>query len=128
MKTDSNWGELMQTPKARSVKRFVSSAWAFIVIIGGVLGGGISMGCWLGTNDERTRANIEIERLQYAYGYRLGTLAGKTEKAAEDAASAATTAQEAAGTVGTLAATVSKAARAVAPAAHPSPKNERAGQ
>ena len=116
MNTDTNWGTLMQQPKVKTARRWLSSVWAFVVIFGCVLGGGASMGYWLGVNDERERSLEEIARLQLAYGMRLGTIS-------EKAADAASSAQEAAATVDKIAEKVSKAARINTPPAQPASGN-----
>lgn len=110
--SNTNFGELMQcSPTARNAWRWAKSIGAMTVIVGGTFWCGATTGYWVGVANERERSQEEVERLQTAYGLRLGVLTGKTEAAADSARSAADAA------VGSSAA-VEQAASEVQAAAH----------
>jgi len=83
------------------------------LVIGGLVGGGVSIGYFLGVQQQRQDSLAEIARLQQAYGQRIDRAAG----AVADAAVATTNAAEAVGEAAASAATAASAAKTAAAAA-----------
>ncbi|WCM88857.1 hypothetical protein [Acidovorax sp. NCPPB 3576] len=97
--------------------------WVYVmhqaIVIGGMLGGGMSVGYFAGVQTTREDANAEIERLQGTHKQALEVIAGrqastavKLAAVADTAATAAETAKDAADTAATAATTAGKAAKA----------------
>lgn len=73
----------------RSIRHFFNAC----VVIGGLVGGGVSIGYFLGVQQQRRDSLEEIARLQQAYGQRID----RAERAVTDAAKATSSAAEAVG-------------------------------
>lgn len=104
----------------RAVRRVVES----LIVIGGLIGGGLAIGLYVGVQQEREARLEEISRLQTTYQATLAVLSGKTERSAAqvaDAAASVSSAAEAvaevAGKADSAAATAKTAARTAATAA-----------
>lgn len=114
MRPDSDFSPLEPIKRLPRSFRHVFNA---CVVIGGLVGGGASIGYFLGVQQQRKDSLEEIARLQQAYGQRIDRAAGAVADAAvatTNAAVATTTAAEAVGEaadqVGTAAKTATSAA------------------
>lgn len=96
----------------KRLPRPMRHAFNAIVVIGGLVGGGVSIGYFLGVQQQRQDSLAEIARLQQAYGQRIDRAAG----AVTDAAVATTNAAEAVGEAAASAATAASAAKTAAAA------------
>ena len=88
-----------------------------LVVIGGLVGGGMSLGYYFGVQSTREDALAEIERLQYTHSEALSVLARATGRAASKAELAADQVGAAAEAVGEVTAKVDAAAKTASLAA-----------
>ena len=112
----------MQKPDYHTIRDTLKALCMLAVLIGGGMGIGFGIAIERTRDllvDERRDRLAEIERLQEAYGRRLGSLGADVRTAATAAADAAGTAAAASETAQAAAATAGKAAKAagVVPAA-----------
>lgn len=120
--SNSNFGDLVQcSPKARSAWRWAKAMGAMTVIVGGAFWCGATTGYWVGVSNERDRAQVELGRLQEAYGLRLEKLADKTVAAADAAITAADAAVSSSEAVEQAAAIAAHKAQRPAPGKHAAP-------
>lgn len=105
--------DLVALEPLRRIPRALRHIFNACVVVGGLVGGGVSVGYFLGAQQERSDALAEIQRLQEAYGVRIERAATATTSAAV----AVTTAAEVVGEAAADAATAATAARTAAAAA-----------
>lgn len=118
--SNTDWGALAQCTSVKKARYWVNKVWAFLMVIVLPVWGALTVGYQMGVGDERERGAAEIERLQGAYGQRLDSLAGKTERAAtatSEAATALANTSEAVELVANQVATQAAAKQPVKPAA-----------
>ncbi len=87
------------------------------IVVGGLLGGGISVGYYFGMQSQRDDSLAEIARLQQSHYAALDALAGRQARTAARLDTAATTLSEAAGTAAVAAETAQAAAATAGKAA-----------
>lgn len=106
-RVDSDFGPLEPVKRLPRTIRHVFNA---CVVIGGLVGGGVSIGYFLGVQQQKQDSLAEIARLQEAYGGRLKKAADSVTTAAMVTSSAAEAVGEAADQVGAAAKTATTAA------------------
>ncbi|MGQ3054780.1 MAG: hypothetical protein ACT6S0_23580 [Roseateles sp.] len=106
-RADSDFGPLEPVKRLPRTVRHVFNA---CVVIGGLVGGGVSIGYFLGVQQQKQDSLAEIARLQEAYGGRLKKAADSVTTAAMVTSSAAEAVGEAADQVGAAAKTATTAA------------------
>lgn len=128
----STESDLSPLDSIKRLPRPLRHAFNACLVIGGLVGGGGSIGYFLGVQQTRKDALDEISRLQGAYGLRIDRAADAATGAAvaaNGAAIAATNAAEAVGEAAVSATTAANAARAAAAAqTNPAPRREQEGK
>lgn len=81
-----------------------------LLVVGGLAGGGATLGFYAATQIERTAHIAEIDRLQAANKIAMDAVISKVERATESAATATASAADAAATIGDVADKVDAAA------------------
>lgn len=109
--------DLSPLEPAKNLPRALRHAFNACVVIGGLVGGGVSIGYFLGVQQQKQDSLAEIARLQTAYGQRLERAADTVTTAAKVTSSAAEAVGEAADQVGAAAKTATTAAITVKAAA-----------
>ncbi|MGO4608434.1 hypothetical protein AB4142_19055 [Variovorax sp. 2RAF20] len=106
-RADSDFGPL---EPVKHLPRTIRHVFNTCVVIGGLVGGGVSIGYFLGVQQQKQDSLAEIARLQVAYGLRLERAADSVTTAAKVTSSAAEAVGEAADQVGAAAKTATTAA------------------
>lgn len=112
--------DLMALEPVSRIPKQLRHAFNTCVVLGGLVGGGVSIGYFIGVQQARSDARAEIDRLQLAYGVRIERAASATTNAAAAVSTAAEAVGEAAASAAT-AATAAKTAVAAVKATHPPP-------
>jgi hypothetical protein len=102
-----------ERPSVSPLKRRWSAFRSFCkdcFVICGFVGGGVSIGYFIGVQQQKQDSLAEIERLQQAYGRRIESAAGAVTDAAKATSSAAEAVGDAADQVGAAAQTAKTAA------------------
>jgi len=102
--------DLSPLEPTKRLPRSIRNVFNACVVIGGLVGGGVSIGYFVGVQQQRKASLEEIARLQQAYGSRLESAAGAVSDAAKATSSAAEAVGEAADQVGAAAKTATTAA------------------
>lgn len=110
--------DLAALEPVKRIPKHLRHAFNTCVVLGGLVGGGVSIGYFLGVQQARGDASAEIARLQQAYGARIERAASATNTAAAAVSTAAEAVGEAAASAAT-AATAAKTAAAAVKATHP---------
>lgn len=121
--------DLTALEPVKRIPKQLRHAFNTCVVIGGLVGGGVSIGYFLGVQQTKADARAEIERLQSAYGVRLERAASATTNAAEAVSTAAEAVGEAAASAATAATAAKTAVAAVKatnspPPVHPPPRSK----
>ena len=92
----SHESDVMPLDAIRRMPRTMRHAFNACVVVGGLFGGGVSIGYFLGVQQTREDGLAEIARLQQAYGRRIDSAASAVASAAESVGEAANSAASAA--------------------------------
>jgi len=104
--------DTMPLEPLKRVSRSVRHVFNACVVIGGLVGGGVSIGYFIGVQQQKQDSLAEIDRLQHAWGLRIGKASAAVEDAATAASNAAEVVGEVAGRVDAAATKADKAAKA----------------
>lgn len=106
--------DMMPLEPIKRVTSFLRHIFNACVVIGGLVGGGVSIGYFVGIEQQKRASLEEIERLQKAYGQRIDRASDAVVDAAGATKDAAEAVGEIAGRVDAAASKADKAARLAA--------------